>query len=290
MPVQMLSWFRALLNLASWKNVEGKADAASRNTALLAQSKAQKCKPQSFSSLFWLPCLLSCLLICAVTQVRANSLGTAFTVPVAPWTFPDQPSRGLASEYLRFLFADAKVPMQFDTLPYVRVIHGLRDGSNSAAMLIPDAERDTFALRLCEVTTIRSGLLYKKSRFKNLSEADLKGLTVGIHRGTHALDKLEKSRTIQPYIIGSIEQGLKMLQLDRLDATFISSPGSDSVVRDSGLRTDDYAWLEIDSAPVVIYISRKAALAFDEAALQRLRTSCAGNAKKKMVELMVKYH
>jgi len=36
----------------------------------------------------------------------------------------------------------------------------LRHGSNAAAILIPDAERDTFALQLCQVATIHAGVLY----------------------------------------------------------------------------------------------------------------------------------
>ena len=236
---------------------------------------------------------------------RAAETATAYTVPVAPWTFPDDPARGVASEYLRYLFASANIPMQFDTLPYVRVINGLRDGSNVAAMLIPDAERDAFALRLCQVTTIRSGILFKKARFNSLRASGpdathdpgdlnglhaLHGLTIGVQRGTHALDKLEKVPGIRLYSVRSVEQGLKMLQMDRIDATFLSSPGKEIMLRASGLTPADYDWLEVDVAPVVIYISRKAALASDGAALQRLRTACNGNARKKMDELMRKYH
>ena len=73
-----------------------------------------------------------------------------------------------ATEYLRYLFDAAGVPLKLDTLPYIHVINGLRDGSNAAAVLIPDAERDTFALRLCQVTTIHSGILYKRARYGKL--------------------------------------------------------------------------------------------------------------------------
>lgn len=254
-----------------------------------------------------LPRLLPLLLLVlslACPCGRAAETATAYTVPVAPWTFPDDPARGVASEYLRHLFASARVPMQFGTLPYVRVINGLRDGSNVAAMLIPDAERDTFALRLCQVTTIRSGILYKKARFNSLRASGpdlaldqnglnglhaLHGLTIGIQRGTHALAKLEKVPGIHLYSVRSVEQGLKMLKMDRIDATFLSSPGKESILRSSGLTPADYDWLEVDVAPVVIYISRKAALAADGAALQRLRSACSGSARAKMDELMRQY-
>lgn len=235
--------------------------------------------------------LRALLLLCAVlaANTRAGE-PVAYTVPVAPWTFPDDPAHGVASEYLRYLFNGAQVPMQFGTLPYARVINGLRDGSNVASMLIPDAERDTFALRLCEVTTIRSGLLYKKERFGTLTPAALPGLTIGFQRGTHALDKLDKTPAIKSYTLRTVEQGLKMLKQDHLDATFLSSPGSDILLRTNGLAAADYGWLEVDVAPVVIYISRKAALAQDEAALQRLRVVCDGQARALMGQLMKKYH
>ncbi|MBI3230065.1 MAG: hypothetical protein HYZ45_07800, partial [Burkholderiales bacterium] len=100
-----------------------------------------------------------------------------------------------------------------------------------------------------EVTSIRSGLLYKKARFGTLAIADLsqlkdgKRMTLGMQRGTHALDKLEKLPNVELYRIGSVEQGLKMLKVDRLDATFLSSPGSDIMLRDRGLAAIDYNWL-----------------------------------------------
>jgi polar amino acid transport system substrate-binding protein len=212
-----------------------------------------------------------------------------FTVPVAPWTFPDQPNKGVASEYLRFLFDAAEVPATLGTLPYLRVVSGLRDGSNAAAILIPDAERDTFALRLCQVTSIHAGVLYKKSRYASLHLKQLDGLTVGVPRGTHALDKLKELPATRLYAVESIDQGLKMLRNDRLDATFVSNPGSDSVVRDAGLDLHDYGWLEVDALPVVVYVSRKAPLAQDAAALQRLRAVCAGRGRELMDKLMRQY-
>jgi hypothetical protein len=212
------------------------------------------------------------------------------TVPVAPWTYPSSPARGIASEYMQFLFEAADIKVQFGTVPYVRVINGLRDGSNTAAMLIPDTERDQFAIRLCNVTSIRSGLVYKKSRFKQLDINSLDGLTIGLQRGTHALDKIEAMPGLKPHSVQSVEQGLKMLQLDRLDATFLSSPGDQSVLRDNGMSLDDYAWFEVARAPVVIYVSRKAALAQDAPAIARLRLLCEGAGQAVMTRLMEKYH
>jgi len=211
------------------------------------------------------------------------------TVPVAPWTYPSTPARGIASEYMQFLFGAADIQVQFGTVPYVRVINGLRDGSNTAAMLIPDTERDQFAIRLCQVTSIRSGLVYKKSRFKQLDIERLGGLTIGLQRGTHALDKIEAMPGLRPYIVQSVEQGLKMLQVDRLDATFLSSPGEQIVLRDNGMSPDDYAWFEVERAPVVIYVSRKAALAQDAAAIARLKGVCEGAGQAVMKSLMEKY-
>ena len=214
---------------------------------------------------------------------------TAYTVPVAPWTFPEHPARGIAPEYLRYLFDTAQVDANISTLPYLRAINGLRDGSNIAALLIPDSERDVFALRLCEVTTIKSGLLYKKSRFKNMTLENLDGLTVGVQRGTHALDKLANVPKLRREMIDSIDQGVRMLQVDRLDASFLSNPGIGSMMQSLGLSQDDYGWLEIDSAPVIIYISRKSPLAADDAALKRMKAVCEGPGKQVMQKLMQIY-
>lgn len=212
---------------------------------------------------------------------------TAYTVPVAPWTFPDHPERGVAPEYLRYLFDEAAVPLKLDTEPYMRAVHGLSDGSNVAALLIPDAERDAFALRLCEVTTIRSGVLYRRSRFAKLNEANLPGLTVGVPHGTHALDKLPPS--VKRYDVESVAQGLKMLQADHLDATFLSSPGSKGLLRDNALDEAQFGWLEIDRQPVVVYLSKRSPLAGDAAALARLRNVCEGKGRAVMDGLMQKY-
>jgi polar amino acid transport system substrate-binding protein len=211
------------------------------------------------------------------------------TVPVAPWTFPNDAKRGIAAEYLQYLFETAGIQVSHGTVPYIRAINGLRDGSNVAALLIPDSERDGFALRLCEVTTIRSGLLYKKARFKDLGLNDLAGLTVGLQRGTHALDKLSGFPGIKSYTVQSVEQGLRMLQIDRLDATFLSKPGSEIVLRDNGMAEEEYGWLEVDVAPVVVYISRAAPLARDGEAMARLRGVCEGAGRQVMKALVQKY-
>lgn len=235
--------------------------------------------------------LFSALLVAAGALSGAAAMAPVrvYTVPVAPWTFPKEPERGVASEYLRYFFDAAGVPVSLGTLPYLRVINGLRDGSNAAAILIPDAERDVFALRLCQVTSIRSGVLYKKSRFSALSLERLGGLTVGIQRGTHALDKLLDIPGFHPYLTDSIEQGLRMLEIDRLDAAFLSNPGSDSLLRAAGLSATDYGWLEVAVQPVVIYVSRKSPLAQDAAALQRLRAVCGGSGRAVMERLMLEY-
>jgi ABC-type amino acid transport substrate-binding protein len=211
------------------------------------------------------------------------------TVPVAPWTFPNNPERGIAPEYLRFLFDAANIKVRFGTVPYLRVINGLRDGGNSAAILIPDPERDNFAIRLCKLTTIHAGLAYKKSRFSHLEVSGLSKLTIGIQHGTHALDKLAAMPGQKTYTVQSVEQGLKMLQINRLDATFLSSPGSESVLRDNGMQPDEYGWLEIDVSPVVVYVSRKAALANDSIALARLKGLCEGPGQAVIKQLVRKY-
>lgn len=190
---------------------------------------------------------------------------------------------------MRYLFDTAGVAMRIDTLPYARTIARLRDGSNAAVMLVPDAERDSFALRLCQVTTIHGGVLYKKARFQSLTIGGLSGLTVGMQHGNHSLDKLAQVPGLKPHIIESVEQGLNMLKLDRLDATFLSMPGREFVLRANDLAPDDYGWLEVDVSPVVVYVSRKSALARDEAALERLRAVCAGGGQAVMDELMHKY-
>ena len=81
-----------------------------------------------------------------------------------------------------------------------------------------------------------------------------------------------------------------MLQVDHLDATFLSSPGSNLVLEQAGLAKNDYGWLEVDAAPVVVYISRHSPIANDTAALTRLRLACEGKARPVMDELMRKYH
>jgi len=232
---------------------------------------------------------LTALLLAGLTHAAAAAPAVAYTVPVPPWTFPGAQEKGVATEYLRYLFDTAGVPLTLDSLPYVRVINGLRDGSNTAAVLIPDAERDTFALRLCQVTTIRSGILYKRSRYGELNMSRLSGLIVGMQRGTHALDRLNSVPGLQPYIIDSIDQGLKMLEKDRLDATFVSSPGSEILLAAAGLSRSDYGWLQVQEQPVVIYVSRRAPLIQDSAALDRLRAVCDGSGRAVMQKLVEHY-
>lgn len=121
------------------------------------------------SSISFAVCAIGCA--CAATVATEATPLVAYTVPVAPWTFPERPDQGVAPEYLAFLFHEAGIPLKLDTVPYLRAINGLRDGSSVAALLIPDAERDQFALRLCTVTTIRSGIIYKKIALPRIESA-----------------------------------------------------------------------------------------------------------------------
>jgi len=98
-----------------------------------------------------------------------------------------------------------------------------------------------------------------------------------MQRGTDALDKLNRIPGLRPYLIDSIDPGLKMLQIDRLDATFLTSPGSDSLVRAAGLKPADYGWLEVQAKPV------------DTAALHRLRTVCSGSSRAVMERMLQQY-
>jgi polar amino acid transport system substrate-binding protein len=214
----------------------------------------------------------------------------AVTVPVLPWTFPAHPDQGVAPEYLAFLFHEAGIPLKLETQPYLRAINSLRDGNSVAALLIPDAERDQFALRLCEVTTIRSGVIYKKARFHNLDVQHLAGLMVGVPLGTHALDKLNTIERVLLHHIDSVSQGIDMLKVDHLDASFLSSPGSNLVLEQANLSSSDFGWLEVDSSPVVVYISRNSPIAGNAAAMARLKTACEGKARPVMEQLMRKYH
>lgn len=81
-----------------------------------------------------------------------------------------------------------------------------------------------------------------------------------------------------------------MLQLDHLDATFLSSPGSNLIMEQAQLAPNDYGWLEIEASPVVVYLSRRSPIASDPAALARLKTACDGKARSVMDGLMQKYH
>ncbi|GLR15151.1 hypothetical protein GCM10007907_39410 [Chitinimonas prasina] len=229
--------------------------------------------------------LAMALLLCLPAQAAPL---TAYTVPVFPWTFPDQPERGVSPEILRFLFDRAGVTISLSTLPYVRAINGLKSGENVAAVLIPDAERDEFASQLCQIGQIRSGVLYKRQRYKQLAPSHLSGMVVGVPRGTRALDKL-KSLDANLYPLESVEQGLRMLMADRLDATFVSRPGSISALEQAGLKSRDYHWLEIDVQPVVIYISHKSPLMQDQAAMARLKAACEGPGQARMAALLKRY-
>jgi hypothetical protein len=232
----------------------------------------------------------SCATVTAATTEDPAPALTAYTVPVAPWTYPDHPDQGVAPEYLSYLFHEAGIPLKVASLPYLRAINGLRDGSNTAALLIPDTERDQFALRLCTVTTIRSGILYKKARYPSLDAQHLHGMTIGVPLGTHALDNLKEDSGVTMHHIESITQGVKMLQVDHLDATYLSSPGSNLVMEQENLAASDYGWLEIETSPVVVYLSRQSPLASAPAALAHLKSVCEGKARPVMDALMQKYH
>jgi len=60
---------------------------------------------------------LLCLAGVMLSGAAAEAPVRVYTVPVAPWTFPDAPERGVAAEYLRYFFDTAGVPVTLGTLP-----------------------------------------------------------------------------------------------------------------------------------------------------------------------------
>ncbi|MDK2123622.1 substrate-binding periplasmic protein [Parachitinimonas caeni] len=231
--------------------------------------------------------LFASLLLAAVPVAWAGPT-QIHAVPAAPWSYPEMPGTGIVPEYFKYLFGKAGAEMTVRTIPYLRVIEGLKDGSSEATLLIPDAERDGFALNLCSPTEIHAGVLYNKSKFTPKSMNDLAGKRVGMLRGTKALDKLKTVSGIVASDIENVGQGLKMLAADRLDATFISSPGSQVLLKDAGLAADQYGFLEVDANPVALYVSRKSELFKNEALMKKLKTECEAS-KEFMKTLMQKY-
>ncbi len=212
-------------------------------------------------------------------------------VPAAPWSYPDNPAAGIVPEYFKFLFEKAGAEMTVRTMPYLRVIEGLKDGTAEATLLIPDAERDTFAFNLCSPTQIRSGLLYSKAKLPKVAKPeDLAGKRIGFLRGTKAIDKAKSIADIKPNDIENVGQGLQMLVADRLDATFISSPGIDTLLKEKNMNAADYGFVEVATAPVALYVSRKSELFKNEALKAKLKSECEGSAKGFMQTLMQKYH
>ncbi|MDK2122935.1 substrate-binding periplasmic protein [Parachitinimonas caeni] len=222
-----------------------------------------------------------------VAQARVVS---AHAIPVAPWSFPETPGQGVVPEYLKAMAEAAGMPIEVQTIPYLRVMQGMKDGSTELTMLIPDDSRDAVGMRLCVLTHLQAGVVYKYSRYPKLLESgDLASKRVGVPRGSNALDQLHAATRFERYPIESVEQGLRMLALDRLDATYVPSPGREMLLQQARLSPDEYRFLEVTTHPLVLYVSRRSALAKESEKLAQLRQLCEGVLRKTMEQLIQRY-
>jgi len=223
---------------------------------------------------------------------NADSLGLEVTTLVSsspniiPWGF-EGAETGVSPRFIEFLLKDSGLNVKFDVRPLVRVVAGLKDGSNAITAMIPSDERDQWGIRICQPTHIGTSVAYLKGHGPYVQLSNLTGKSIGMLRGTPTFDKLMKSVSFHRIMINDMQHGMMMLAADRLDATSCYHPGCGHAMQLAGIDPASLDFLFVGNMPWVVYVSRHSTLALDRDLLAKLKARCESDAGQKAIQALV---
>lgn len=208
------------------------------------------------------------------TLVRGQSKLTIALVNLKPWsaTSPSGAPTGILVQAAREIERRSGQPLEIVLFPYARAVAMLDKGQVDLMLALETAHLNRIAYRVAPVAVMDIAMIARPG-LRIGSIADLRGKRVGQLRQVSYEPVLEATQDIIKYEINSYVQGLRMLQLGRLDAVIgirttilyslkamrvpVASLGSMFIVR----RTPVSLYMAINSVP--------------SADVDRFRSACA---------------
>lgn len=152
------------------------------------------------------------------------------TFPDEPWSYPHNDRIvGIIPDIANAIASKAGISITFRFFPYARMVKEMRTGSVDLSIFSRNPEHDDFVNYINPVFVQNIILLTRKGDKINTNkdlykQANIR--SIGVLRGSSLLSKLIKDSKIIQYPIKHSTQGLKMLNVKRIDALLIMDKAS----------------------------------------------------------------
>ncbi|MDN3640321.1 transporter substrate-binding domain-containing protein [Simiduia curdlanivorans] len=213
-----------------------------------------------YRALFTLVALVSCVAARAELSGEPKPLPAIVVPIVAPWGFYDADDRqsGLLVNFQNELFKRAKLAVNAELRPYPRVVHDLASGSADMGVMFVSPLAEQSGVSLGHVVTMRVILIAPANRNNPIAKLeDLDGERVGFIRGSKYGRRFDEYPGFEHIAINNVEQGLRMLVTDRLDALVATEQALLYAMFITGIPASQFAaHLTLGNARADLYLSR----------------------------------
>ena len=221
----------------------------------MAPSMYRRCK-----ALLLLIGLVCCCAVTAEVPVDPKPLPQVVVPIVAPWGFYDVENQasGLLVDFQNELFARARLVANAELRPYPRVVHDLASGSADMGVMFVSPLAEQSGVSLGHVVTMRVILIAPANRISAINKLeDLDGERVGFIRGSKYGRRFDEYAGFEHIAINNVEQGLRMLVTDRLDALVATEQALLYAMFMTGIPASQFAaHLTLGNARADLYLSR----------------------------------
>jgi len=211
----------------------------------------------------------SAIALSAIAEGHAKNNGTSGAQPetpvsysissIKPWGMNvNGVNQGILIEFVQALERETGLPYRVSLRPYARVFQDLYSGEADMGFVFDSPNIIKRAIRIGTVMNTTVSIVGPAGSTPYRSMSDLKGLSVGVMRGSKYGQEFDSFKDYTKVRVNTINQGVSMLMAGRLDAMVATSPTLEWGMRNSKANEGDLTALLVIQGPVVgLYLSRK---------------------------------
>jgi len=167
-------------------------------------------------------------------------------------------NQGILIEFVQALERETGLPYRVSLRPYARVFQDLYSGEADMGFVFDSPDIIKRAIRIGTVMNTTVSIVGPAGSTPYRSMSDLKGLSVGVMRGSKYGQEFDSFKDYTKVRVNTIHQGVSMLVAGRLDAMVATSPTLEWGMSSSKVAEGDLTKLLVIQGPVVgLYLSRK---------------------------------
>ena len=178
---------------------------------------------------------------------------------IKPWGMKvNGRNQGILIEFLQPLERETGLSYSVSLRPYARVFQDLYSGKADMGFAFDSPELIQRAIRVGTVMKTTVNIVGRAGSAQFHSIADLKGLNVGVLRGSEYGQEFDLFKDYTKVRVNTIRQGISMLMAGRLDAMVSTAHTLQWAMRSMNVDERDLTELLVIQGPVVgLYLSRK---------------------------------